>query len=474
MTRSIVVGGAPNLTPYATITAVGPTPATMPPSNLATDEPTERSRITTLDQLKTAWKFLYPNGSTYANTIGVNPKIPWYPIPYPIHTLLGAVNHNFQRGIAQYRYLQDSTGAFPFTRIAPTSIIASTNITGVITDIDEDPYTPDGAYATANADSITKIRVGFPSTGATLRSGSKMQVFRAALRLSSHNLNPTLVTVNLWRNSVLVASNLDGGIWLTNTNNAIMVAYWDTTLFGSTSDANVQMELVSSDSFDIDAMDWLKETTANTYLDDSGWLTVPSPDDSALWGSANNVVPSVIQPPTPNKNLFYLPATPQGAEYVQLIVRDPYNPDGFVQYGVQVDSNAYSGSIKKDSFYLRVISEARGGVTIGGQTYSRDAWRRRAFGFDLLATRAEILSIMDRLDFAKGAAGAVAILLEPDDIPDASYQEFNFLWATIVAGSGGSSGSAVGGDATPMAHDPGSLGQSAKQFTKHYDCEEKT
>jgi len=77
---------------------------------------------------------------------------------------------------------------------------------------------------------------------------------------------------------------------------------------------------------------------------------------------------------------------------------------------------------------IGVTTQSLGGVTIGGQTFGADSWRRRSIpSLNLVVTRDEGFTLLNML-WLKGNSGA--FYLSFDKTLSAKYQIFSGAWVT--------------------------------------------
>lgn len=418
MARFMAIAGAPNYAPQLTVAALGPTASGMPASNLQTEEPSEVCRITTLDVSKTGWSFIRSGSDAL---IPGGP--PW--IGAPSFDALAAINHNFTEGVATYRWICDVNGLPPYSNIAPTSNQLQTNITGNVTDIDEDTYAPDGVFQPATAlGAATTLRVRFPTPGHNLTAGANIQTFRVLGKLKTGETAPRTVTLSLYQAGVLKATLSSASITVVNTN-VIFHGFWNASSLTSLAGVSVECQVDCTGAFSVDAIDWVQDAPLFSWPADTGWLTVPSFNDISLWNSSS---PTSARP---TKNLYYLPVPSVQQNAVQLLVRDLLNPDGFVQFGVGIVGPAFFPS--KVNFAKGPLVSVRDpsprAFTLGGQEYGSRQRARRVMpvSFPQLL-EAEGWSLFDRLDWLKGTKGAFLAVRYPDD---QTAQRHTALWCTL-------------------------------------------
>ncbi len=112
-------------------------------------------------------------------------------------------------------------------RIAPDALITQTNLTGSITDIDDDPDSPDGNWLTADDDALDTIcLVGFAAPVGTLADGADLQEFKAQVRRSASGGNDPDVDLALFESGSLVRT-ISTGTTITSDTGQLVTATWN-------------------------------------------------------------------------------------------------------------------------------------------------------------------------------------------------------------------------------------------------------
>jgi hypothetical protein len=112
-------------------------------------------------------------------------------------------------------------------RIAPDTLITQTNLTGSITDIDDDPDSPDGNWLTADDDGTdTVCLVGFAAPVGALTDGADLQEFKAQVRRSASGGTDPDVDLALFESGSLVRT-ISTGTTITSDSGQIVTATWN-------------------------------------------------------------------------------------------------------------------------------------------------------------------------------------------------------------------------------------------------------
>lgn len=148
----------------------------------------------------------------------------------------------------------------PTTTLLPDELVASTNLSGSLADIDEDPDTPDGAWMVATANNVnTEARVGFPTPPGP---PARTQTFKAWVRKNSANSGSPTARIDLYENGSLAASG--SGATVTSTTGQLVTQTFSVSL-SDPSGAGVQAVFVGTsvggspsvrNSVDLGAINW--------------------------------------------------------------------------------------------------------------------------------------------------------------------------------------------------------------------------
>ena len=97
-------------------------------------------------------------------------------------------------------------------RQAPDTLADQANQTGAVTDIDDDPDSPDGLWLAWDGNGNTICRVTFPTPTGNPTTGVDLQEFRVLIREDTAGSNSTAWSLELWENGVIVGTALNTGI----------------------------------------------------------------------------------------------------------------------------------------------------------------------------------------------------------------------------------------------------------------------
>lgn len=128
-------------------------------------------------------------------------------------------------------------------KLSPDTIAASTNLTGAVTDIDEDPASPDANWLTATvATAATDLRITFPTPTFT---PSGAQSFQLWLRKTTGTPTPT-ADISLYQGGTL-RSLLLNDTAITSTTGQLVAANWNSSdLSGTLDGSDVECRILST------------------------------------------------------------------------------------------------------------------------------------------------------------------------------------------------------------------------------------
>ncbi len=220
-------------------------------------------------------------------------------------------------------------------RIAPDAIITQTNLNGAVTDIDDDPDSPDGSWLTASANQQNSIlQVSFPTPANTLTTGAGLQEFRIQIRAANSGGSNVPWVMHLYEGGTdlgQIASGTMGG----SETGAVVAGTWNASSLTAQSGANVEAYILftgqggspaNRNTGEVGAVEWNStentppledsttiDTAATISVDNDLVLDEDTSADTAatfqastthdqLAGSSENVVPT-FQPTTTHDQL---------------------------------------------------------------------------------------------------------------------------------------------------------------------------
>lgn len=413
-------------------------PAEMGPAWLKTNEPSDRARKTILDPKHTQFGF--------ATSL----------VPLTVQGL-AACNHNVTPG-GQIRFVGwggtvASVLNIPSATI-PSTVIASTNLTGAVTDIDEAIDSPDGLnMGPTNTALPWSVTLRFGSTSGTLNTGADM--FALVLRVRRVFVGGSADTASFLPKltASLAAPALPLGsraVTRSTAGGQLFIFPFRRSDFTSTTD--IQATLAFAPGLDLSAAVhyavletaavYYETVTLNSPTLDSGWITWTTDNRAArtrpnqhahyfppaAWG---NVIAYGVQ--IRSDQAEHLPRTISTGEIPAATV--PTDPSTFVEVGVFPAGGVIAPEVgvrKGGPGPMGMTADVTGlsGLTAGGQSYGADAFVRRVSPpLELIVTRDELLQLQNQIAIGLGTSGAFYVAVEPDVAQ--AYQTATGYWATL-------------------------------------------
>lgn len=425
---------------YATASTVGGgiEPADMPASLLKTDEPSEIARLTTLDP--------------FATQIGFETKLLRNTIDG-----LALVNHNVADG-GQIRFVgwggsSAGTQNLPST-IPPQTVVASTNMTGAVGNVDEGISASDGLnMAPTTTTSPWSVTLRFFSLGGTINTGDDMMAIVVRVRRAFSGAGATLPASLPLVTASLAAPAFALGyraVTVSATGGQIFIFPFKRSNFTSVADCQVKLDFtpgLSASGGQYAVLEtvacYYDATTLSSPTHDSGWMTVES--DSRLARVAPSQHIHYI-PPTPWTNIisYAVQFRTDQAIHNPLVTVDgivpveavPTDPVAYVQAGVFAAGQAIIPALGvragRGPMAGYPESVAMEGTTVGGQSYGADAYSFRSIPpLEVVVTRDELLLLQDQIGYRKGRSSPFYVAVEPGVAQ--KYQVFSSGWVTLAS-----------------------------------------
>ena len=418
MANAIILG-APRLG-LGTITIGESEVAAMPKSNLETDEPSDVCRINTEDPLKTYIHSTLemPNSYYSSGTFSVGG--------------VGIVNHNLSLG-ATSRTLFLSSGAAGYVpeRVLPNAVTLGIDWAGVVTDIDEDPYTIDaGSIDRAGGGTGAEMWINFATPSANPATGANRQLFRLHL---TYDVAPSTFQMILYD-----GASGKGAVTFTSSganpipsSGSVLLAPWNASLLDTANGSGVNLGVIANGgtNLSIEAADWLCDSglSAGSILWDSGWQAATY--DSVDTGFGSTVAGTAGSAPTQTHLAWSTTDTASVASVVTYF-RDPQNTVGYVDVGCYVVGPQFQPALNRAYGELvGVMDLSVKKRTHGGQTFGSNRPRLRTLSLPLgELTTTEAHTLYERLYWRKGILSPVLVSLFPGDSIEGKHTT---IWATL-------------------------------------------
>ncbi len=154
-------------------------------------------------------------------------------------------------------------------RLAPDVLLASTNLSGVVGDISDDPDSPDANWLIAsNNNTNTDVRVGYPNPTDNPTVGSGLQEFRALVRqFDTGQTGTPTVRIELWENGILIRAGSEINV---GTTDQILSFTWNANEIATVDGSLVECLIVGTktgggtgkrNTVDVGAIEWNVEYT---------------------------------------------------------------------------------------------------------------------------------------------------------------------------------------------------------------------
>lgn len=422
--------GIPNYTtrPYCTITTPADTPDEMGPEWLKTEEPSDLARALSnhpsLSQFEADWADV---GVTIDGMAVANTRI---------------------SGSGAFRFVGvfagSASGSIPFDGEAPDSV-SLTNVTGGLSNVDEDPLTPDGLTMTPSVKMLTwRASFTWTSLAQTPIPGSRRAFFLLNMRdiyTSEAEYYPGMVGTLL---STGGYSRALGTRTVTNPSGQYIMFYFNPAEV-NLSNFTLAIDVTPGQSTDtLDHYAVLESVRLyyehDTYEFDTGWITTDSLEPDKL-------------PPT--QSIHHFPLTPWTIRKLFLLIQDdqivinpelittterminalaiPRFPEGYVDAGILFAGDAQIltyGPSSERGFGTGPETQEISSNTEGGQTYGADAFRWRSTdAVEFYVTQEEGRVLQYQLGWLRGKSGVFYLALEPD--APFKYQVMSSFPATI-------------------------------------------
>lgn len=172
---------------------------------------------------------------------------------------------------------------------SPDAMLGSTNLSGALTDIDDDPDFPDTNWLTAISKTAdTTVRVSFPTPTQTLSVGADLQEFRVQLREHAEDGDPSAYyRIELWENGSLVRAGSDYSIPEEST--LVATFTWDASELSDPTGADVELRVYGTGdsagswtgTVEIGAVEWNATALTGETVASLSWDVMELADPSA-------------------------------------------------------------------------------------------------------------------------------------------------------------------------------------------------
>lgn len=338
---------------------------------------------------------------------------------------VAVVNHNLDRQRGSYWRTWASSwvaGAYSTSayleELYPTSLDASSNLTGTYTDVDDNPWASSADYLEAAAAGSYSARFGFATPAAALSDVGNDHVFVVTAASTSLPAGSHTLTVKLYDSNTEIATLINAtAVGDTDTlGRSIFIAPFSTSQLNNGTGAGVQCEVTATNGLKVYSVLWVVGVTAGTY--DSGWVEVDAPPSSSSFGGISAAA-SGEEPMPIEFHRFSTAKTYTGTARPK-ITASFLNASNAIsktnQLGVLVAGKAYELEFNPATAELYFEDRSPVAETPGGQNLGSNLRRRRVFRVPLQYVKpADHVEIAERIDWRKGQTGAFYVNVFPND-----------------------------------------------------------
>ena len=125
--------------------------------------------------------------------------------------------------------------------LVPDSITSNNSFSCVVTDLDEDPDSPDGLWCTTSCNTEKTVRTSFPTPADTPTTGVDLQEMRAVWRKNDCGGSQEAIMDTWVYDGSTVDSSATGNC--TNTTSEILTNLWDASILVNADGSTVEAEL---------------------------------------------------------------------------------------------------------------------------------------------------------------------------------------------------------------------------------------
>ena len=154
-------------------------------------------------------------------------------------------------------------------RQSPDSYVTQINLDGTIADIDEDPDSPDGNWATTTDSSLdTLAHVSFLTPSGNPTAGPGLQEFKVYVRRSTSLSTPTIY-IDLYEGGGFVSNTSLTATNVTNDSGELFIGTWDAVNLSSADGSGVEAYIYGTKNGAAGSSSWVSPTSdvANGWTD---------------------------------------------------------------------------------------------------------------------------------------------------------------------------------------------------------------
>ena len=130
-------------------------------------------------------------------------------------------------------------------RQAPDAILVQTNLTGAVTDIDEDPDSPDGNWLTTPGGSNIELVTTFGTPTGNPTAGAGLQEFKAWVRRTNNSARVPTMIFEVYDDGSLHAT-LETDVDVSSTSGEMHSGTWDASGLSSADGSTVELRITAA------------------------------------------------------------------------------------------------------------------------------------------------------------------------------------------------------------------------------------
>ena len=157
-------------------------------------------------------------------------------------------------------------------RQVPDTILSQTALTGAVTDIDDDPDSPDLNWLIADNNNVnTAVRVSFPTPADSPTVGASLQEFHVQVReFDAGQTGTPTARIELWENGLLVRAGSEISI---DGTSQLLSFSWDASELGTANGSLIECNVVGTraggspgvrNSIEVGAIEWNADLTVDS------------------------------------------------------------------------------------------------------------------------------------------------------------------------------------------------------------------
>lgn len=133
-----------------------------------------------------------------------------------------------------------------FETLRPDVLLTQANLVGAVTDIDDDPDSPDGLWLTWDGSNNSIAQASVPTPTGNPTTGADKQEFRALIRNATGGSNSTSWALQVYEDNSLVVEIATGSDPTEDSNGVVVSGTWDATDLLTADGSLVEIRLIQT------------------------------------------------------------------------------------------------------------------------------------------------------------------------------------------------------------------------------------